>query len=164
MSPDPTPAFHQNDYDDFETHIASLLSGRSEPDRSELERFLRANPGMTVGDWKGKGPIIPADAEGWEKPWHRLPLVQVREEAVRHFARELPCNFRQAAARHPGLIWNPLARKYRVRQPSDPRPPEKVYGGRVEDRRRSREEMQTPKTSLARARDPARARQIGFHP
>jgi hypothetical protein len=110
-----------NDQLDFDAHIASLLAGRAEPDRSDLERFLRANPGMTVGDWKGSGPVIPADAEGWEKPWSRLKVEEVRAEAVRHFARELPRNLRQAAARDPGLIWNALARKYRVRLPSDPK-------------------------------------------
>ena len=41
-----------NDIDDFEAHIASLIAGRAEPDRSDLERYLRANPGMTVGDKK----------------------------------------------------------------------------------------------------------------
>lgn len=109
-----------NDIADFDAHIASLTAGRTEPDRSELERFLRANPGMTVGDWKGSGPITPADAERWEKPWSRLKADEVATEAVRRFARELPQNLRQAAARHPGLIWNALARKYRVRLPSDP--------------------------------------------
>jgi len=109
-----------NDITDFEAHIAFLLSGRVEPDRSELERFLRANPGLTVGDWKGSGPVVPADAQRWEKPWRLLPSDAVKEEAARHFARELPRNLRQAAARDPGLIWNPLARKYRLRTPADP--------------------------------------------
>ena len=116
-------AYGRNDIADFEQHIASQIAGRPEPDRSDLEAFLRRNPGMTVRDWKGLGPSIPLDAEGWEKPWHRLPSAEVKREAVREFARELPRNLRQAAARHPDLIWNPLARKYRVRQPSDPRGP-----------------------------------------
>lgn len=111
-----------NDKADFENHIVFLLAGRVEPDRSELERFLRANPGLTVGDWKGSGPVVPADEQRWEKPWRRLPANEVREEAARHFARELPRNLRQAAARHLDLIWNPLARKYRLRLPTDPAP------------------------------------------
>jgi hypothetical protein len=109
-----------NDIDDFEAHIASLLAGRVEPDRSDLERYLRANPGMTVGDWKGLGPVVPPDAQRWERPWKRLKPDEVKAEAVRHFARELPRNLRQAAAHHPGLIWNALARKYRPRLASDP--------------------------------------------
>lgn len=119
----PTPAFGQNDIADFDQHIAALTAGRSEPDRSDLERFLRANPGMTVRDWKGTGPSVPLEAEAWDKPWHRLKADEVRRDAVRSFARELPQNLRQAAARDTGLIWNELARKYRLRLPSDPRPP-----------------------------------------
>lgn len=109
-----------NDKADFEAHIASLLTGRVEPDRSDLERYLRANPGKTVGDWKGMGPVIPLDAAQWEKPWRRLKADEVAAEAVKHFARELPRNLRQAAARHPGLVWNALARKYRPRVTGDP--------------------------------------------
>lgn len=111
-----------NDKADFEAHIASLLAGRGEPDRSELERYLRSNPGKTVRDWKGLGPSVPPDAERWEKPWRRLKADEVAAEAVRHFARELPRNLRQAAAHHPGLVWNDLARKYRHRCADDPTP------------------------------------------
>lgn len=117
-----SPALGQNDIDDFKRHIASLLAGRSEPDRSDLERYLRANPGMTVRDWKGKGPATPLEAEQWDKPWHKLATSEVRREATSAFARELPQNARQAAARDRGLIWNELARKYRLRLPSDPLP------------------------------------------
>ena len=113
-------AYGLNDIDDFEAHIAHLLEGRCEEDRDSLERFLRANPGMTLRDWKGKGPSIPVDAAPWEKPWHKLRGDEVAQEAVRWFARELPRNLRQAAARHPGLIWNPVARKYRRRCAGDP--------------------------------------------
>ena len=116
-------AYGINDINDFEAHIASLIAGKSEPDRSELERFLRANPGNTVRDWKGTGPSTPVDAERWEMPWNRLKAAEVRAEAVLWFARELARNVRQAAARDPQLSWNPLARKYRVRLPSDPCPP-----------------------------------------
>ena len=121
---DLSPAFRSNDIEDFEAHIASLLRGREGAERADLNHFLRANPGLTVRDWKGKGPSMPMDAEPWEKPWHRLPAAEVKAEAVRWFARELPRNLRQAAARHPGLIWNELGRKYRHRLPSDPPPPE----------------------------------------
>lgn len=116
----------QTDVADFEQHIAALTAGRSEPDRSDLERYLRANPGMTVRDWKGKGPSVPLDADNWDKPWHKLATSEVRREATIAFARELPQNVRQAAARDRGLIWNDLARKYRLRLPSDPPPGQKV--------------------------------------
>lgn len=125
--PSPVPsglssASAANDAADFERHIASLMADRPEADRIALERFLRANPGMTVRDWKGKGPSVPMGANNWDKPWHRLRTADVREEATRAFARELPQNVRQAAARDRGLIWNDLARKYRLRLPSDPLP------------------------------------------
>lgn len=117
--PSPVPFYDRNDIADFEQHIAALITGWGEPDRSDLEAFLCRNPGMTIRDWKGLGPSIPLEPEGWEKPWHRLKPEEVKREAVKAYARELPCNLRQAAARHPDLIWNPLARKYRVRQPDD---------------------------------------------
>jgi hypothetical protein len=113
---DPSPA----DLADREAFIERLCSWHSEPDRSHLARFLRANPGMTVRDWKGKGPVVPAEPVLGEKPWHRLKPEQVRHDAIRATARDLPRNVRQAAARDPGLIWNPLARKYRLRLPSEP--------------------------------------------
>lgn len=115
-------AFGQNDIEDFEMHIARLIRGRPDDEGEELRTFLLANPGMTVRDWKGKGPSVPFDAEPGEKLWHRLKRAEVRDAATRAFARELPRNLRQAAARDPGLIWNHLARKYRKRLPSDPQP------------------------------------------
>lgn len=114
-------AFGQNDIEDFDRHIARLLRGRNDAEREELQHFLRANPGMTVRDWKGKGPSIPLDPEPREKPWHQLRQVDVREAATTAFARELPRNLRQAAARDPSLIWSPLG-KYRLRLPTDPLP------------------------------------------
>ena len=120
MNIDLTRAFGLNEIEDFDAHIGSLIEFRREPDRSELERFLRANPGKTVRDWKGTGPSTPPAATRWETPWHRLRTSEVREAATRSFARELAQNVRRAASRDPGLIWNPLARKYRLRLPTDP--------------------------------------------
>lgn len=111
-----------NDVADRDAHIARVASQWPEPERSELSGFLRANPGMTVRDWKGKGPSIPIDARPGEAAWPKLPIQAVREAAASAVARDLPCNVRQAAARDPALIWNPLARKYRLRLPSDPLP------------------------------------------
>lgn len=93
-----------------------------EPERSELARFLRSNPGMTVRDWKGKGPTLPHDAAPGEAHWAKLSASEVRDAAANAFARDLPRNVRQAAGRDPALIWNPLARKYRRRLPTDPLP------------------------------------------
>lgn len=121
--PSPSPGeVSASDLADFEAHIARLAGWRSEPDRSDLARFLRANPGKTVRDWKGKGPSTPPEPQRWEQSWSRLKATEVRQSAVSAFARDLPHNVRQAAARDPGLIWNPLARKYRLRLPSDPQP------------------------------------------
>ena len=87
MNTDLTLAYGRNDIDDFEQHIASQIEGRVEPDRSDLEAFLRRNPGMTVRDWKGLGPSTPFEAQSWEKPWDRLTADEVKREAVREFAR-----------------------------------------------------------------------------
>lgn len=114
------------DLADFEAFVIHVTEWRGEPDRSDLATFLRANPGLTVRDWKGKGPSVPLDAERWEAPWSKLKPDEVRSEAVKWLARELPQNVREAAARDPALIWNPLARKYRVRLDTDPRPGGKV--------------------------------------
>ncbi len=112
----------QADKDDFEEHIITQLGNRTGDDRAEIEAYLRRFPGHTVADWKAKGLPHPFDAEPSEKAWSKLKTVEVRQAATRTIARNLPRNIRQAASRDRGLIWNPLARKYRLRLPSDPRP------------------------------------------
>jgi len=117
---DPSPA----DLADFEAYIAHQLRGWGEVERADLEAYLRRFPGHSVGDWKAKGLTCPLDAEPHAKPWWKLKPAEVREAGTRTIARDLPRNVRQAAGRDPGLIWNPLARKYRLRLPSDPPPRE----------------------------------------
>ena len=138
-----------NDIADFEAHIAPLIQARWPEEREGFERFLRANPGMTVRDWKGKGPSLPLDPQPWEKPWHKLKPDEVATEAVRCFARELPHNLRLAAARHPDLVWNDYARKYRLRLPGD-LPDGRGYQKRLayglSDQRRPRIQTQTRKS------------------
>lgn len=113
----------QNDLADRETHIARVVSGRHcDPDFAGLADFLRANPGRTVRDYKGKGPSVPPEPRPWEKAWPDLKPEEARSAAIAASARDLPQNVRQAAARDPALIWNPLARKYRLRLSSDPLP------------------------------------------
>ena len=130
----PAPVFEppanptRADVADFEAYIARELIGRSEPDRSDLELYLRRFPGHSLRDWKGKSIIRPLDARPFDKAWHKLKAADVHAVATATIARELPQNVRQAAARDPALIWNPLARKYRLRLPSDPYPPEEVGG------------------------------------
>lgn len=112
-----------NDIEDREAHIIRVVAGRdSHPDFADLPDYLRANPGHTVRDFKGKGPVVPDEAEFGETSWDKLKAAEVRATAIDASARDLPRNVRQAAARDPSLIWNPLARKYRVRLPSDPQP------------------------------------------
>lgn len=113
---------NQNDLADREAFICRVVSGYAEPDRGELAAYLRANPGQTARDWKGKGPSLPFDEERGEAPWSKLKADDVRPIAIAASARDLPQNIRQAAARDPALIWNPLARKYRLRLASDPLP------------------------------------------
>lgn len=113
-----------NDIEDREAHIARVVAGRdSQPDFADLPDYLRRNPGHTVRDYKGKGPVVPIAAEPREKHWQKLKADEVRATATTQSARDLPRNVRQAAARDPGLIWNPLARKYRLSLPTDPLPP-----------------------------------------
>jgi hypothetical protein len=121
----PAPA----DLDDFEQYIAHQLRGWADEERADLEAYLRRFPGHSVADWKAKGPTGPLDAEPYEPIWSKLEAAVVREVGTRTVARDLPRNYRQAAARDPGLIWNPLARKYRLRLPSDPFPHLKVPNG-----------------------------------
>ena len=115
---DPSPA----DIADFEEFVSRSIAWRQEPERGDLERYLRRFPGHSVRDWKGKGLPCPLDADERERPWRRLKAAEVQIEATKCISRELPRNLRQAAARDPALIWNPLARKYRLRLPSDPLP------------------------------------------
>lgn len=113
---DPAPA----DLADFEQYISNQLQGWAETVRPDLEAYLRRFPGHSVADWKAKGPTSPLDAAPYEARWSKLPIAEVRQAATRTIARDLPRNVRQAAARDLDLIWNPLARKYRVRLLSDP--------------------------------------------
>ena len=125
-----------NDLADREAFIGRVVSGYAEPDRGELAAYLRANPGQTARDWKGKGRSLPFDAQRGEAPWSKLKADDVRSAAIAASARDLPQNIRQAAARDPGLIWNPLARKYRLRLNTDPLPGgEKFADSPTEDRR-----------------------------
>lgn len=111
-----------NDLADFEMFIAGQIANFHEPDRSDLECYLRAHPGHSLRDWKGKSAVHLSGAAIGEKPWSSLKPVAVRELATGRLARDLPLNVRQAAARDPELVWNPLARKYRLRVPGDPSP------------------------------------------
>ena len=104
--------FSPNDIADFEVYIARQLGDRPEPTRSEIERYLRRHPGHTIRDWKGKGdPDYLRPDHPREESWHKLKVLEVRALATTEIARCLPANVRQAAARDPALIWNPLARR-----------------------------------------------------
>lgn len=110
------------DLADFEQYIACQLRGWGEPERADLEAYLRRFPGHSVADWKGKGVCPPLDAAPYHRPWSKLKAEEVRAAATRTIARDLPRNIRQAAARDRALIWNAYARKYRLRLPGDPQP------------------------------------------
>jgi hypothetical protein len=113
--------FSVNDCADFEQFIAGQLRNWIGTERKEIESYLRRSPGHTVRDWKGKGdPDFLPPSERSECDWNQLPRDDVREIATINIARDLPANVRQAAARDPALIWNPLARRYRFRQSDDP--------------------------------------------
>lgn len=111
----------QADLADFEAFIAGSIAHLREPDRSDCEGYLRAYPGKSIRDWKGKSAGYLLGREHDQKPWQSLKPGFVRDMATSRLARDLPHNVRQAAAHDPELVWNPLARKYRLRQPGDPR-------------------------------------------
>lgn len=104
---------------DFDAYVASQLNGWTDPLRAEVEGFLRAYPGSSVRDWKGKGCDAPMPAQADEAAWLDLDPNEVRHRAIATVARLLTRNIRQAAGRDPSLIWNPLARKYRLRLASE---------------------------------------------
>lgn len=116
-----TQTADQHDLADFEAFIAGSIAHLSEPDRSDCEGYLRAYPGKSMRDWKGKSAAYLPAREYDQKPWQSLKPGMVRDMATSRLARDLPHNVRQAAAHDPELVWNPLARKYRQRQPGDPR-------------------------------------------
>lgn len=107
---------------DFEAFIAAQIADWPERQRADLARYLRNNPGNTVRGWKGKPSPHPVWPAAGERPWDKLRATDVRAAATTIPASLLPHNIRQAAARDPALVWNPLARKYRLRQPGEPRP------------------------------------------
>lgn len=114
-----TDNYLEADRTDFDAYIAGQLRGWTDPNRGEVEAFLRAHPGSSVRDWKGKGHEAPAPASEDEAAWASLDPNEVRDRATATVARLLTRNIRQAAGRDPSLIWNPLARKYRLRLASE---------------------------------------------
>ncbi len=119
---DTTLQSDQHDIADHEAYIVGQTAHMREPDRSDCRRYLRANPGHSIREWKGKPASYLSGAAVDDKPWQSLKPAEVRQMATSRLARDLPHNISQAAARDPALVWNPLARKYRLRQPGDPRP------------------------------------------
>ena len=111
-----------SDRADFEAFVAGQITDRREPERSELEQYLRDHPGQSVRDWKAKPLPCPVPVAIGERAWSALDASDVRAAATRHIARELPRSVRQAAGRDPGLVWNRLASKYRMRVPTDAKP------------------------------------------
>lgn len=110
-----TDNYLEADRADFGAYIDAQLRGWADPQRAEAERWLRQHPGMSARDWKGKGCDAPAPAEAHEAEWSSLDPIEVRERATTTVARLLTRSTRQAAGRDLSLIWNPLARKYRLR-------------------------------------------------
>lgn len=101
-------------------------------ERDALAHYLASNPGMTSRDWKGKGfdafnPFDKDHVREDEKPWHELDPTEVRQIATATKARYLTKGQRQAAARDPGLIWDPIGLAYCLR-PDAPRRPFTVAG------------------------------------
>lgn len=112
----------QADHADLEDYIARQIAGMATPDRASLGAYLRANPGHSMRDWKGKSIGHLFGATPGEPDWASLRPDTVRIEATAAPARYLSRPMRQAAARNKALVWNPLARKYRLRVPGDPLP------------------------------------------
>lgn len=101
-------------------------------ERDALAHYLASNPGMTSRDWKGKGfdafnPFDKDHVRDGEMPWHELDPTEVRKTAIGTKARYLTKGQRQAAARDPGLVWDPISLAYCLR-PDGPRCPSTVAG------------------------------------
>lgn len=92
-----------------------------------LAAYLAANPGMTKREFEGKGfhKYNPFDCDyvrPGEKPWHALNRAEVRARAIGTKARYMPKGFRQAAARDPGLYFDPTTLAYCLRLDGPPSP------------------------------------------
>ncbi|WP_294289096.1 hypothetical protein [uncultured Sphingomonas sp.] len=92
-------------------------------DAEAFAAYLAANPGKTVRDWKGKDWVAfdKFYVGSGEVPFDRLDRDQVRYQADGVPARFLPRNVRQAAGRDPGMVWDEVARAYRLAPARKPR-------------------------------------------
>ena len=103
------------DTGDFKQWVEAQVAACRPEDQDDVRRYLRANPGHTLREWKGKGDPNLLAAQPGEIPWKRLAPADVRLIATTTVARCLPQNVRQAAAHDPALIFNKLAKKYRFK-------------------------------------------------
>jgi hypothetical protein len=104
------------DVADFKAWVEHQVASCTPDEQAQFERYLRAFPGRSWRDYKGKGdPCFPAPTQHGERPWRKLRPDDVRALAVTTLARDLPRNYRQAASHDRALIFNELARKYRYR-------------------------------------------------
>ncbi|GGE21904.1 hypothetical protein GCM10011529_30650 [Polymorphobacter glacialis] len=107
----------QADAADFDLFVQQQLGQRTGDERSEIERYLRANPGNDMRDWKhgsSRAVLNPNVTDSWMPD--RGKAEYVRAIATSELARRLPQEVRQAASRDPNLTWSSIARRYRVRQ------------------------------------------------
>lgn len=107
----------QADAADFELFIQQQLRERTGDERSEMERYLRANPGHDLRDWKhgsSRDVLNPNTTDSWMPD--RGKAEYVRAVATSELARRLPQEVRQAAGRDPALAWSSIVRRYRRRQ------------------------------------------------
>lgn len=116
--------------EDWGSNPSPVPVSSSSDDNAAMEKWLAANPALTVRDWKGKGftefaPFDPHYVAPGEKPFQDLTkreLAKMRWHATSTKARFLPKNLRQAAARDPLLEWDEVQREYRWKGEPPPRP------------------------------------------
>ncbi len=108
------------DLADFEAFIA-MYGNKTGGEETDIQRWLRANPGHSYREGKKGEPysirMDPIDPSAPKAGVARARYV--RDRATTYLAHTLHVDIRCEAARDPALVWNPLARRYRLRAVGD---------------------------------------------
>lgn len=108
------------DLADFEAFIA-MYGSKTSSEETDLQRWLRANPGHSYREGKKGEPYsIRMDPIDPSAPKAGIARARyVRQCATTYLAHTLHVDIRREAAHDPALVWNPLARRYRLRAAGD---------------------------------------------
>lgn len=108
------------DLADFEAYIA-MYGSKTNGEETDIQRWLRANPGHSYREGKKGEPysirMDPIDPCAPKAGVARARYV--RQCATTYLAHTLHVDIRREAAHDPTLVWNPFARRYRLRTVGD---------------------------------------------